>query len=139
MKVEYLIILITLILTSCKDCEDRSEPTLSIFFADYRNYDLFYGIGGIDTLEMTYELPIAINSDTSFYIFIDSSIIDTLGISYKRLCEYKSEECGFSITLNSFKLLDISTFDSAVFNVYDHSNTILGDRNKNAYEVILYH
>jgi hypothetical protein len=139
MKIEYIIILFTMIFASCKNCEDNSEPTLTPFFADYSNYELYYGIGGIDTLKMTYELPIAINSDTSIYIFMDSVKMDTLGISYKRIIKYDSEKCGFSIILDSFKLLDKSTFDSAKFKIHDYTATMLGHRNKNEYEVILYH
>jgi hypothetical protein len=103
------------------------------------SYDLFYGFGGTDTLNMTAELPIAINRDSSVYIFISSEKTDTLGISYKRHIKYDSDICGFSITLDSFSLLDISTFDSAEFIIHDITPTIFGESGKNAYYVILYH
>jgi hypothetical protein len=138
MKHICLALLTFLLLNSCYDCEDTSEPVLIVNFTDGNRYDHFYGIGGIDTLPMAGEVPVAINSDTSIYIFIGSSGTDTLGISYKRTIDYASENCGFAITLNSFEMLELSTFSHAEFRVYDSSSSMIGNSKRNEYEIDIY-
>ena len=121
-----LIVLCTVLIlaSSCKRCYDISEP--SIFLRPYGSfhYRQFYGIGGKDTLPWYGYLPVAINSDTSVYILMDSAVRDTLAISYQRIVKYQSEECGFAVRLDSFKLLDVSTFDSASFNSENYEVTL---------------
>jgi len=137
MKINIFLIFILIVLSSCHHCQNSIEPTLQVQFDDHSSYEKMYGIGGKDTLQMTYSLPVSINSDTSIYLFIDSSKIDTFGMTYKRTIRYHSADCGFSIELDSFKLLDISTFSRAQFNIHVSEPSATEDL-INYYEVTLY-
>lgn len=138
MKNKLFLFLIICLLSACRDCEDTGEPTLVTYFDDGSSYEKVYGLGGADTLPMNYEIPIAINSDSSIYILFNAEKTDTLGISYKRVVKYESKECGFSVTLDSFKLLEISTFDSAEFKIYEDNKSYFLSSSRNSYEVALY-
>jgi hypothetical protein len=137
MKNNIFLILLLVLLNSCKDCVNTTEPTLNVHFDDNQTYDKVYGLGGRDTLSMTYSLPVSLTSDTSIYIFFSSSKVDTFGMSYKRIISYNSTDCGFSIRLESFKLLDISTFSNGQFSIHQ-TNYSSEEPNKYYYEVTLY-
>jgi hypothetical protein len=100
---------------------------------DRIQYEKALGLGSTDTLFIDDGLPIAINSDTSIYILFNSNKNDTLGISYIRKIKYTSNVCGFTISLDSFRLLEISTFNSAEFETHNYLNT-----NETDYEIYLY-
>jgi hypothetical protein len=96
-------------------------------------------LGGKDTIYWSEKIPIAINADSSVYLIFRNNKIDTLGISYKRHIEYESKNCGFTILLDSFKLLKLSTFDSVVFEINDKTETIFETSAKNVYKVNIFH
>jgi hypothetical protein len=145
MKSLLILFPILFLLFSCKDCEDFTEPTLNVDFENYdqfenyQYYTCFYGIGGKDTLPMDGELPIAINSDTSTYILFNEQLVDTLSICYHRTFKYSGEICGVSIILDSFKLLNSSTFDSVIFYVRDSSYDNYMNIKRNTYEILIYY
>lgn len=135
----YSLIIILIVLTACT-CEEQTEPKLIIDFHDssIHHYSYCYGIGGNDSIHDYNELPIDINSDTSIYVLKYSTITDTIAITYKRNIFYESEACGFAIELESLKLLNISTFDSASFDIYNYTYTYPVKSNKNAYSIHIY-
>jgi hypothetical protein len=141
MKILYFLIIIIIVFTSCSTCEDQTEPKLNVDFHinGLHYYSSCYGIGSHDSIHDYSELPLAINSDTSIFVFIDSLNTDTLAISYKRNIRYQSEGCGFTIELESFNLLDISTFDSVSFETSSTSFSYPSKSNKNEYTINIYH
>ncbi len=137
--IQHIVILLMIThLYSCRNCEDTSEPRLLVKFNGGLNYTKVVGVGGSGNLTVEDRLPLAINADTTTYLFFTDSITDTVSITYNRNFRFEKEDCGFTITLDSFKLLRISTFDSAVFVIKESESTLLGESNKNVYEVSLF-
>lgn len=105
---------------SCDDNCNTSEPVMEVLFNDTTTmYSSFYGIGGSDALlnsyRNTYYIPLAINTDTSIYVFENNEIADTLAISYQRNFVYVGKNCGYRVECDSFKLIKSSGFDSVNF------------------------
>jgi hypothetical protein len=125
-------------LISCQVCEEFTEPTLTLEFENEITFEKIYGIGGTSTFKSINNLPLAINSDTTIYIFYHENKIDTLGISYNRNILFDSEYCGFAITLDSFTNLDISTFDNISISSSNETENIIGKSKQNEYKIIIH-
>ncbi len=145
MKKTTVIFTILLFLSACKDCEDTSEPQSLIFFQG-STYERAVGISAVGisagknvTFIDADEYPLSIVSDTTTYIFYNGELTDTLSIKYNRDFIFESEKCGFTVTLNSFQLLESSSFDSVQFEIYESTNEfILGRIKRNGYHIYVY-
>jgi hypothetical protein len=126
--------------TGCTDCEDTKSPISHINFHGHK-YDKAKGLEidyFIDSSLYDGGYPISIISDTTIYIFSDSTGFDTLAFSYKRYIEFESRDCGFTIILDSMKLLDMSTFDSVLFTIEDSSYHYPFYSRQNTYRIEIY-
>ena len=130
--------------TSCQGCEDTTEPILIIdlIYLDYFDYTYIRGVNSDEEIPIDYsvfKIPVAINSDTTTYLLYGGGIIDTLAISYERKFDFESKHCGFTITLDSFKLLNESSFDSVVFTIVESSYHTMFKSNQNEYYIEIYY
>jgi hypothetical protein len=119
-------------------CEDKDEPIGVVVFDDANPG--YNSIGALNTNrtwsgqfyyvdESNYHgwakaLPVSIVSDTTTYIFGRYGKQDTLAFSYTRDAAFESVDCGFTLTLKDFRLLDESTFTNVKF--YTHTGSVSG-------------
>lgn len=134
-----LFIFIVILFNSCVDCEDSSAPVASIRIYG-QTYSHVKGLGKIDfeISESGHHYPLSINSDTTVYIFYDSIDYDTLAFTYMRNFVFESNKCGFTVTLDSFRLLELSTFQDVQFTVFDDSYSYPVKLKKNEYLIEVY-
>lgn len=86
-----------------------------------RLYTAFFGIGGVETREITganryeYALPLRASTDACSFGFVDSNgtTIDTLEMSYSRSTFY-NERCDYAVTRFDDLVFTRSTFDQAI-------------------------
>lgn len=150
----FILFFLLCLCASCRNnCEDSTEPSLYVYLVNNVKYSAIYGIGGKGNLPISEAipadwftsgkptsavLPIAINSDTSVYVFKDSIKNDTLAITYKRNIYFANGYCGFAVILNSLRMLKTSTFDSVTIVTNDNSNYII-PISANLYQITIYH
>ncbi|MBC7390300.1 MAG: hypothetical protein H7329_13875 [Opitutaceae bacterium] len=93
------------VFTTCNKVKDKvnSEKPFLLFFADKSGilkdtcFDKVYGIGSTNLVPCTIglqgiELPLNINSETCFFVFVKNTIKDTVTISYKKFYRLASTE-----------------------------------------------
>ena len=134
-----LFIFVVILFNSCEDCEDSSAPIASIRIHN-QNYSHAKGLGKIDygNSKNEHYYPLSINSDTTVYVFYDSLNYDTLAFSYRRNFVFESNKCGFTVTLDSFKLLELSTFQDVQFSISEDTYNYPVKLKKNAYYIDVY-
>ena len=131
------------ICNACDDpCEDNSEPTVNVnlYRRDFEgNFFCKIEVLNINTNlnDSTYEspshlyaIPLSLVSDTVTYIFSFCSRTEngqlvlakteTLSFKYRRNFNFESRGCGFTVTLDSFQVLETSTFkkEKVKFKIY---------------------
>lgn len=131
-----------MIFTSCKDCEDTSEPTAIIIFRnEYVEYDKVKGVNSdsiIGVANFDGDYPLSIISDTTTLLFYKAYSIDTLSIRYNRNFDFESKECGFTVTLSEFQSLDQTSFDSVSFEIRESSYSYPVELKKNEYVIEIF-
>lgn len=135
-----LFLFICVFLFSCTDCGDQSAPLAKIVFTGHY-YQHVKGVGIDDSLNIelyNYRYPLSIDSDTTAYVFYDTTNFDTLIFKYRRNFIFESNKCGFIVTLDSFEVVKASHFDSVIFNVYEKIIDFPKISNKNQYFIIVY-
>lgn len=126
--------------SACKNCEDTSEPLATIYF-EGKSYERAVGISAGKTVPLSNidDLPLSIASDTTTYILFNGESSDTLAIKYNRIFEFESYECGFTVKLDSFKLLESSSFENVKFEIIDSTFSLFfGTSYRNSYNIYVY-
>ncbi len=128
---------------ACTDCEDDSEPVAKVYFMSGKNdYECIMGLNADGIKDSVYakrQYPLSIASDTTIYVFYGTETNDTMAISYLRNFSFESSECGFTVTLSDFENLEMTTFDSVLFNIKETSRNLLLEKKQNAYIIEIYH
>lgn len=131
-----------IIISSCENCEDQSEPeALLQFHNTFMEYDKAQGLGSEQFINGPFDhqmFPLSITSDTTTFLFHNQESIDTLSISYKRNFVFESNECGFTVTLSEFKNLEETSFDSIAFEINESTYLQPFELNKNEYFISIY-
>lgn len=112
---------------------------LNIVFEPQQVYNQSYALGYIEEPQFTSYYPIAINADSTIYVFINEAGSDTLAIGYKREVKYDSDYCGFTVEMSNLHLLEISTFDSVVFEAYTGPDNLPKEIDQYDFTATIYH
>lgn len=131
MKTTFFLNLVSaFLLCSCAEppCDPTGEPYAQLrinnfqlssdsvykkaYLLNSRRPEIAYPIGGeLDSL------PLSVASDTTIYVFESPSHRDTVGLTYRRNVAFQESECGFTLTLDKFRVLSLTTAKSVNMDV----------------------
>ncbi|GAB2783791.1 hypothetical protein GCM10027275_29800 [Rhabdobacter roseus] len=95
---------LSLALSSCKECGPQAEPMVSVQHIGRRTFQSITALGAvndsvfrrIDSDHYSYQLPLSLLADSTTYLFVSETRVDTLTIRYRRLF-YDEKGCGFVV------------------------------------------
>ena len=105
-KVILLLTGLSLALSSCRECGPQAEPMVSVEYIGRRTFQSITALGAvndsllrrIDSDHYSYPLPLSLLADSTTYLFVSETRVDTLTIRYRRLF-YDQKGCGFVVDI----------------------------------------
>lgn len=103
------LLLIAVLFWQCEQCNEEKEVEMEVWFSNFEvppQWDKIYVVGSekqvipgtiISDQGPSFKLPINTNADSTKYVFQSGATLDTLLISYKRVFDFQSNTCGFTL------------------------------------------
>lgn len=111
------LLLIAFFFWQCEQCNEEKEVEMEVWFSNFEvppQWDKIYVVGSekqvipgtiISDQGPSFKLPINTNADSTKYVFQSGATLDTLLISYKRVFDFQSNNCGFTLGFENERVI----------------------------------